>query len=225
MALLECGLLLLPMKSVGIKVGAGFFGGSLLTLYMLFNPKTWEAFFRIMLSTYVIAVVLGGSLLGIYRCIPQIQKGGFILIPLLSLFMQLIFGFYEAYDDKRKGKLLEVEIHFFDGKIKRARGFLDTGNGLVEPVSKEPVSIIWVKDLGEYKNSLRKNDFRIIPFCSVGEEKGLMEGFFLKKLVIHTKEEEYVRNHAMLGITREKISSKQDYEIIIHPDMMKKVIK
>ena len=57
----------------------------------------------------------------------------------------------------------------------------------------------------------------------MGEEKGLMEGFFLKKLVIHTKEEEYVRDHAMIGITREKISSNQDYEIIIHPDMMEKV--
>ena len=221
MSLGECVLLLIPLRNVGIKIALGFFGGSILGLFFTFRPKVWEFFMRILITAYAIALLMGGSLIGLYRFFSDMTNGIFILTSLSVILVFFILIFYQQYYEKSIQELLEVELHFFDGKIKKLHGFLDTGNGLVEPISKEPVSVISLEDLGEYKNSLRITDFRLIPFCSVGKENGLMEGFFLKKLVVYQREKEFIREHAMIGITKDRVSSKDHYEIILHPQVLK----
>lgn len=60
----------------------------------------------------------------------------------------------------------------------------------------------------------------MIPYHSIGKDKGILPAILLPRLVIWNGEEEMVWEKVYLGFRHEKISAKKDYQIILHCDMM-----
>ena len=146
--------------------------------------------------------------------IPGAELG---LISFLALI--ILFVYYKAAYENRN-HLVEVELCFFDGRRKRVVALIDTGNSLVEPVSKTPVSLIWEEVLADYKSSLEIRNFRIIPFSSVGEKKGLLEGYFIDEIIIYGKRNKYTYKKPVIGLTKEELSEGKSYQMILHPNLI-----
>ena len=61
----------------------------------------------------------------------------------------------------------------------------DTGNGLLDPIMKEPVHVMAKEDITYFfKNGLEDEKIRLIPYHSVGKPGGVMMAVVIDKMVI-----------------------------------------
>lgn len=125
----------------------------------------------------------------------------------------------------RKEKDVYDVVLFHGGREVHTKGLLDTGNSLYDPISKEPV-VILQKSVGEQLLSgaepKDQKGYRIIPYQSIGTKKGILEAFWVERLVAFVKEdskdkEEIIRTQVLCAVYEENYSTNGEYEVILHP--------
>lgn len=117
---------------------------------------------------------------------------------------------------------------FFDGKTVEIKTLIDTGNLLIDPMSKKPVIIAELSSISilirheENPNTLKLSDELIaIPFQSIGEI-GYMAGFNPDKVLIKDENDcFYEVNEVVIGISKLKLSPKGDYQGLINPSLFR----
>lgn len=178
--------------------------------------------------------------------------GGYLYVLLGCVATWLIFGFFA---DFIRGRLIkertytDVEITM-DGKSVAMRGMVDTGNFLSDPLTGKPVMIISadaakrflpediVKEAVRWEkspippdalmNSNYANRVRMIPFHSIGEERGWLVGIRPDDVRIGVHKEKSsgavtAKEGAILAIFKGKFSGGQageDCSILLHPSMI-----
>lgn len=166
-----------------------------------------------------------------------VLTGGIGLIIFVKLFGRIKYKDLELYD---------AELSY-NGKTAKAVGLMDTGNCLRDPYFGKPVIVteytvieplltntqntMLRKLLDDSKNSgslfqnmedgLSKDylPIRMIPFHSVGKS-GMLPAFELDKLILREGKEETVREKVLTAISREGLSVRKDYQIILHREVM-----
>ena len=97
---------------------------------------------------------------------------------------------------------------------------IDSGNGLVEPISQSPVSLVEKRALAEVEDGFLPERFRLVPFHSIGQSKGLLESYGIEWMEIK-QEGEWKRIEApVIGLTGGRISAKENYQMILHPALL-----
>ncbi|MCM3616345.1 sigma-E processing peptidase SpoIIGA [Sutcliffiella horikoshii] len=121
-------------------------------------------------------------------------------------------------------------------------GLLDSGNQLLDPITKTPVMIVEVAALQTFipeeiiqaMDSIEQTQgwptfsdetrwverIRIIPYRAVGKETTLMLAIKPDKAVIHHDSKQYETSKFLLGLTKTQLSSEGDYVCILHPKML-----
>lgn len=97
----------------------------------------------------------------------------------------------------------------------------DSGNGLIDPISKSPVSIVDAQAIKAYESILKQENFRVIPFHSVGKEKGVLDAYFIEKMEIKGEGEDIVVQNPIIAITKDAVSAGKEYQMILHPQILK----
>ena len=90
----------------------------------------------------------------------------------------------------------------------------DTGNSLMEPITRKPVSIIEKGRLEPFINA--KIKYLVVPYNSVGKEHGMMNAFVADYVAV----DGIVVKNAIIGIHEGKLSQNNMYQMLLHPDMM-----
>ena len=82
-------------------------------------------------------------------------------------------------------------------------GLIDTGNRLKEPLTGRPVSILEEKEAVKMQRYCRiqqeKNGYLLIPYYSVGTEKGWMQGMVVDAMYIRYRGKNVRIVHPVLG--------------------------
>lgn len=120
--------------------------------------------------------------------------------------------------------ILEIRMSH-KGRLAFANGLVDTGNGLSDPISKEPVIIIprSLKEKLLMQERVRdQKGYRLIPYESVGTRKGVLEAFRLEQLVIMDKNQsgkdaEIVRTQVICAVCEDDFCTNGEYEVLLHP--------
>ena len=112
-----------------------------------------------------------------------------------------------------------MEIHIL--------ALLDTGNGLIEPISKKPVCLVGKNVFEENgakeggRKEFQPQKFRIIPYHSVGKEKGILSGYEMDRLIIDTDERKVIIEKPMIGISEVSVSGNGSYQMILQPELLR----
>ena len=215
----EVLILCIPYGNSLVKIIGGFGGVTALVIYLLFRPVSREYFFRILLCFYLSAFVLGGALLllesiGGRRKISMISWG--ILVVFLVIAVELLYLKFKVKHD-----FCQVVLVFSEEEKCQVTALVDSGNGLLEPISRMPVSIIEERVAEPYKSYLKKEKFRLIPFHSLGEERGMLEAYFIEKMEIRGKEGVRVIKNPVVAISKGVISANEKYQMILQPEILK----
>lgn len=158
-------------------------------------------------------------------------------------YLILMFSFALTYLSYIILNLLNKETAYYSidiqcsNKIININALVDTGNSLVEPLSNKPVIVAEYSALKEvlpyklveiYENKKEsnlmeiisaisedsfRNSLRIIPFKSVGREKGMMIGFVADSVKI----KDNVISKPVIGICRFNLSRNGLYSALISP--------
>ena len=168
-------------------------------------------------STYMILVlVTGGIFMGI---LPR-----FVLFrnSAVKLFLFIVTGAFSygllkrLFLEKRKTNYYgKVQIRH-KGVVLEGQYFMDSGNSLVESISKKPVLLACEKWLFE---EIRKEElfFRPVVYKSVGSKKGILYAYCMDELIIHGKKGAYTYEKVWVGVCREDLFSGRNYQIILPP--------
>ncbi len=110
------------------------------------------------------------------------------------------------------------------GRIADTYGLLDTGNGLVDPISKEPVIIIQkslAKKLLLNEGIEEQKGYRVVPYDSIGKKKGILKAFRIERLEIlkegeSGKDEALIKEKVLCAVYEQNYSNNA-YEVILTP--------
>ena len=214
----EVMLLCVPMGNSYLKILMGYGGITALICYCLFRPKSKPYFAKILGTCYLSAILLGGILLGVENIF---RKESLSLSFMGILIVVLVWGIEITYKKwNQKKEFYEVEIYFSPKDRCVVTALLDSGNGLIEPISKMPVSVLEAEVANQYRNRLKMENYRIVPFHSIGKDKGIMEAYFVEKMEIKREGENVVVQNPMIAITRDVVSANGKYQMILHPEII-----
>lgn len=196
---------LLPVTALMIKAGCGTKGLKELLYGMGY------------LFTY--AFLLGGFMLCLLKNIPFLREreaSAWMIAATGTLgFFLCISGIY-GYRRRKENHFCRIGLPGDKGEIE-VLGLVDTGNGLRDPVSGKEVAVLEEKVWRNMRKSIRPEKYKVIPFHSIGKERGTLEGYEVER--IRLMEETGCRelHNVVIAVMRGEISVKGDYQMILPP--------
>lgn len=195
------------------------YGGIAFMLLFFISPQNVNFSENHFVGTYPIKITLLASTIGV------------IIIAIISKVLKDRF--------LAKEMLYDLEI-FYNGKTKKVKTMLDTGNLLKEPISMADVVIVEKNSLKEIvsenilenitsiidgkwidSNNIHSYKIKVIPFSSLGNENGMLIGFKPDYIKVYY-ENEIVRNDVLIGIYDGKLSKNNLFTSLIGLDVINK---
>ncbi len=195
---------------------SGIFGVGMVKLGL--HEKGWRGLGKPLLLLYVFGVFLAGAFEWIQQNL-NFPVASFLGISSCSYFL-LSAGMKGLFRLRCKEQnLYQVRI-IYQGKTCEIKALRDTGNCLRDPIFGKPVSLI-SKKLQRELCGEQVPHFLVIPFHSVGEPRGILQGFFADGLYIDLPGGQVQSwERPLLGISKEPLSSKDEYDMILHPELL-----
>lgn len=233
---------------------------SFLMVLVSFGFRTPGIFLKRLLTLYAVTFMSGGILLGCYYFFNFKAAGylngfasgsGSFGDPVSWLFVILGFPLAWHFTKKhiqvlelanwsdRQSVLLRLVLN---GLTIEAKGLVDTGNQLMDPLTGSPVCILSIHgkekllpkevvamiEKGVENMSLESKELpdgwqekmRIIPCRVVGEDNQLLIGFKPDALYIDVSGEYKEASKCVISFTKQQLSSDGNFDAIIHPKLV-----
>ena len=209
-----------------VRLFVGVLLASMVGTVIILPKKTqWNTYIRCMVIEAETAVLLGGSIAILQK---WIVKSRFSVLQMLAMTIGLtcILRFLLQHFFRTKQKLFYSVVLYCDGREYPMKALTDTGNGLVEPISKKPVCLVgmdyferqWEKE-GK-RRDFQPERFRAIPYHAVGTPNGILYGYEMDRLIIFTDERKVEINKPMIGISEHAIAGQGAYQMILQPQLL-----
>ena len=229
---------------------------SLIIVKLAYNSKNLSLYLKQLGSFYLISFVFGWATLGFYYFTNNYMDIIFnnsdqkafpakYLILGISFGAVLIMNLLEYYYEKtsREEYILDISVSLNQKTIK-LKGLIDTGNSLVDPLTKLPVFIaehdeiknLLPEDINNMFKENREEDFillekmirkfddeitiRIIPFKSVGKSNGILIGFMPDFITISGEDGEKLYDELVIGIFNGKLSADGQYNGLVNGEIL-----
>lgn len=183
-----------------------------------FRTYRRENFFCILEKLTVSTMLFGGGILAMLRVLPKtmqaVQKNMLILLAGGALYIV-----FSHFIDRSKKRADACSVTLFGQKSIKVEALLDTGNGLIEPISGKPVAILDKEIFESVFGNGEMLMFRAIPYHSVGKMHGILPGYLLDKIVVETEEGAKEYRKIYIGIC-DNISETDKYKMIMHPKIL-----
>lgn len=204
-----CLIVIFPLGKMGARMTAGQIVLSPLIVYVLFGERG-AAFLKSLAAYYLVAFLFGGAILFLE---PRLTFLG-ILIAGTAVEVALE-AFYRIFGAEQQRYIHDIVVKC-GGNDYALKALFDSGNSLLEPILKEQVHIIG--ESAAERLGLRENTdgMRAIPFHSVGRENGVMMGYYAQELRVMREGAEMCIPHPLIGVSKEELSVKKEYEMILN---------
>ena len=190
--------------------------GTYLGMRMCFGKDKIVVYIKRIAVYMILLLVTGGIFMGILPRFESFRKssvkGIFFIVAGAFIYVVLRWFFLEKRKLRYYGK---AQIRHKD-IVLEGRYFMDSGNSLVESISKKPVLLAGEKWLLE---KLEKDELfsRPVVYKSVGRKKGVLYAYCMDELIIYKKNGAYTYEKVWVGVCGEDLFLGRDYQIILPP--------
>lgn len=235
---------------------------SMVMIIVAFGLQRMNVLLKDLLVFYVVGFLFGGGMIGLGFLLQgqQSMLNGFLVesdayvYPQATL-LSLIFGYLIMFvlsrlyfqvievGKQRSTYIIPFKIWFMDQCIE-AKGLLDTGNQLHEPITGVPVMVLQVdqlfslipkvildlvrNDVNVLANSLLfeeiplewQSRIRLIPYRGVGKGNQLMLSLTPDLVELKDGNLRYQTSRVRIGLTAEKVSADSSFGAILHPKLV-----
>lgn len=144
-----------------------------------------------------------------------------------SATVTILCGFigYELADQGLKYWRQKKEERFRKVKLTADRGeievwaLVDTGCGLVDPLSKRPVAVLEEDVWSQMSRQMRQEKYKVIPFHSIGKEHGFLEGYEVESMEVIGEVGERHCQKVIIAVFKGKLSKNGGYQMILPPEL------
>lgn len=218
-ALGYCLILCLPEGIYFIKTVCGMIPVALLMVKIGCQTRRIKELLYAAGYLFTYAFLLGGFILFLIKRVPFLKAHGDSILLLLFVgylgFLLCLNGIRKCRK-KEQNHFCQIRLCGDDSPIC-VYGLIDTGNGLIEPISRKPVAILESEVWSKMEKAKRPEKFRIIPFHSIGKESGILEGYEVEKIEIEYEMGRKELTDVLIAVFEGKLSVKGDYQMILPP--------
>lgn len=220
---------------------------SCLLLIIAFKPVAWPQFRKSLLVFYGLSFIAAGASMAAAFLKPTGKNPpswSFYYLVLGVAALIVISVYAERYVKQTLlPALLKYQVRLrFDDKCCRGEGFLDTGNGLRDPLTRRPIVIAeyaflrpclpeelnraMADDLDEdqrlelFSHSSWGNRLRLIPFSSLGKKNGMLIGLRCDEIGIKVGRREMLHKNLVVAIYPHKLSTDDEYQLLIPSEVV-----
>ena len=239
-AIYICILIVLPFANKLIFQFITYFVISFIMVRIAFNIKGFKKNLKPYILLYITSFFFGGILNALYfytefgGLLRNVLSGDilqglsfmlFLIITAIAFIIINLIIFMVKKHRHNSQIIYNVDL-VLNSKVYPIKALLDTGNCLTEPISRQPVSLVEYNIIKESLEgiNLEGGNFRMIPYRSVGKKSGLIPGFSADKIIVENSEysdKKIVVNKPMIGIYNGEFSNTNEYQMILHPMMLK----
>lgn len=130
--------------------------------------------------------------------------------------------------------VVNVDIHF-NNNVETVKGFVDTGNQLLHPITNQPIMLIeekivqrWfhedviekLKQLNHFEGLTSDVPIHFIPFKKAGGEQGLLPVFTVDSVHIKLDDKLFSTRNVYVGIHFGEFSQSLSYQCLLHPELL-----
>lgn len=220
---------------------------SVLLIILALWPQNWTYFKKALLYFYGISFLVAGATIATSFLFQSHQYNfSFSYLWLLGgIFCALLIGIYgEKYLSQRIiPGLLKYKVRLrFGGSSCEGEGFLDTGNGLRDPLTNKPVLVAEYNlirtclpdDIKQVMDNPASEEemleqltrcswatrLRLIPFSSIGKRNGLLVGIRADEVALVNGSNSILHKNIIVGIYLDKISNEGNYQMLIPTEII-----
>lgn len=190
----------------GILFAVGSFILRVLLVFVLYRPQTKGIFLRMLLWSHAATIAAGGILGICHEHLPDDVwfPAGTVLCA-IGVLTSVILEERREHHDRY---LYKIRL-YCNGNHVDVLGFLDTGNKLMDPYVHAPVNILAQSQLERLMPE--PQNFRLIPFSSVGAAKQLMKVWSIDAMEAYGRRWE----HVVIGVAEDILFEGKDYRLIL----------
>lgn len=228
---------------------------SLLMIVIAFLPYTFREVIKLVLLFYLETFLIGGSIMAIFYLTHGDLNNinGVILLNRMSqiyliigsllgiIFSKIAFDYIDSYFFENNF-IVDLEI-FLDKKHQNIKALIDTGNNLKDPISGDPVIVVYYKALKDllpndlYQNlnisksyedfvkcilnSKYKNRIRVIPYNAIGISNGLITGIKIDKLIVKKEGHLKVLEDIIMTFYHLPLSQEGIFDALAFPEIIR----
>ncbi len=221
---MTCIVTVVPFVPAWIKLLAGYGFISICMIRISFSGMNFRMALRASLYLYGFAFLLGGVIQAVWVQIPFFRTYGMGILSLCmtGVIVYILFVFWHTAKQKHRRQGIFTVRVAWNGRETTLKALLDTGNSLLEPISRKPVSIVERQALEPVFGEEKPDLFRVIPFHSIGKAHGILDGYELTELIIFGENEKIKIDKPMVGLYDGKLSEGAAYQMILHPTLTEK---
>lgn len=214
---MTCLIVLLPLTGI-LRFCVGGILTALVMIRVSFGKQPVRMYRKAFVFLYISAFLMSG-ILQLFRPYMETMSLFFVIAAAAYAVMKGIQSLWENL--LREQKMICEVLLIQDEKRCRARGLMDTGNLLTDPVTKEPVCVadpqLISTFLGENpdKNGLK---LHYLPYQSVGGS-GVMPVLRIQQMQITQRKVIQVEN-PLIAVGSGKLSEEEEYQMILNPDIV-----
>ncbi len=190
-------------------------------VFAAFGDKTLKGIVRNVLMLYITIFIMGGMANVLYF------RMGIKNMPFLFI-LTGVAGISVSGFLSRKVNCLSrcAEVILNNrGEEVRIMALVDSGNLLREPYSGRCVNVLSYECAGklmEGDDIYRQKGYMKIPYSSIGNESGMMDGFEIDEMTVCYRDKKYFREKVIVGIYKGKKAFGDEYEMILNPEELGK---
>lgn len=217
-----CILLVSGVLPDMIKV-IGYVLLSLAMVQYTFRFEKLTGLLNSMVHLYGFSFLLGGGIYVLERKGKKLFGEEMLILTGGFLVTALYFYIQQKKQKKEERNRFAVEIRE-NGIIWKGTGFFDTGNSLCDPVNGKPVCILTKQLREQIGKDIKPEHFKIIPYRTV-DEQGILYGMKVREFIVTGEEGSYSFSDVIVAFSNRDFSEKGDYQVILHPELKRKIGK
>lgn len=177
--------------------------------------KNIRSFFKALIMLYIGGFLLGGIL----ESVSQYVRVSSLFFAIAIAGYYIVLGIWKFISCVQRWNRCHCKVELQMGeKTCSVRGLIDTGNGLCDPISGQPVSILGRKRARQLLGEETLKYMRYIPYQTVGKKDGVLPAFQIDKMYVYG-DMKYQIEHPLIGISEEEFAEKGEYEMILNPNL------
>ncbi len=217
-SIITCAMMVIPLIPYPIRLLITYIVGKGLILWLVFRIRRLQMFLKALLLSCGFTFIMGGLLEWLcHTPFFMDQKGLNIVIFLMIsgisyLVLTELYRLWKWLVNQKD--ICPVQISY-RGRLLQTIGFVDTGNLLREPISGKPVSILGKLQAEQLGYMELAENYRVIPYYSIGNPGGLLHGFMADRMLIEINGNTITVEKPMLGVCDAEVDRSRTYEMIL----------
>ena len=178
--------------------------------------KGMSSFCKAFVLLYIASFLFGGLLQALH---PYIRTGSLFYGTAVGCYYLIKWAWkFLTEMGRMQKKICNITLYTSAGE-QHIKALIDTGNGLEDNISKEPVSVV-DKKLAKiiFTNEEVQKGFHYIAYRTVGKES-VMPVFRISKMCIHLEEDRWIET-PVIGVCETQVSEQEEYQMILNPDLL-----